>query len=713
MSENCHRLKDKIAAETIYMVGKNSPFGDRPGLHSLQNFGHGKTEPIMSKAMDPAFAFQIYGLADGNTSNFKSYISFAHDTVMRAFNDDDCDLAVETALIMTLWMKAAHSLWDGFFSCAADSDSGSKSDNSKYFFFVDSFIAVWVGSLQSATNTVDGYSLYSATQKAAQLFRTGIVALANSKILDLYEVLGTILSETDACTSGSDTAMKIWRVNNEMMSLMMVPLIQLLIDSLYEENEAYVRLYGSMVVPQLSQCRHSTYIYLKESILENEIDGREFKNIYNSLTSTFECLNLRCEDIGTYVKNSDIKCNGDGTSDRLAGYPMTTRVRQVAKIDIDIHQMKILMKFDDNVAWDLAASIYKYGKNSKVGDWSNYVNSSGQDDDYDDGFFEDGQIDDQFSATMTTFQFQSLQSMATSDDRHLVNIYIAFLDYFRDADYADSLIMKTFVGDGYWGSKPREDRAAIISITIQTSVIYMEVLNEMRKAVSDCKENLPINSSEWDEVAALIIGSLEGTETGGSDDVEDGQLLWNIGNKRAFEFGKANREGYAISNEKVLELLFAGKGELTQMSCRNLNNTAERLSNILLIPVMQSVIEYARINEGKKSMDGGATVAIGEAFSYAVLPIVKTYNTNAAEVIENNMIVKSINPMVEDGPQVVADALNMVVRDFGIECSDIGKRFNIDTCMDFVPNIQMQNDAVCDDVRALFLILGTSFALIM
>jgi len=385
----------------------------------------------------------------------------------------------------------------------------------------------------------------------------------------------------------------------------------------------------------------------------------------------------------------------------------------VAKIDIDIHQMKILMKFDDNVAWDLAASIYKYGKNSKVGDWSNYVNSSGQDDDYDDGFFEDGQIDDQFSATMTTFQFQSLQSMATSDDRHLVNIYIAFLDYFRDADYADSLIMKTFVGDGYWGSKPREDRAAIISITIQTSVIYMEVLNEMRKAVSDCKENLPINSSEWDEVAALIIGSLEGTETGGSDDVEDGQLLWNIGNKRAFEFGKANREGYAISNEKVLELLFAGKGELTQMSCRNLNNTAERLSNILLIPVMQSVIEYARINEGKKSMDGGATVAIGEAFSYAVLPIVKTYNTNAAEVIENNMIVKSINPMVEDGPQVVADALNMVVRDFGIECSDIGKRFNIDTCMDFVPNIQMQNDAVCDDVWALFLILGTSFALIM
>jgi len=751
MSENCH-IGDIIAAETIYMVGKNSPYGDKPGLRSLQNFGQ-ETSPNITAMMNPSFAFQMYGLTGGDLDRIQdqSIISFADEYARRAFNEGECFQAVDASGIMSLWMQTSHLLWDVFLTCAADSGTGVSTENSKYYYLLDSFIAMWVGSLQSATDSLDGHSLYTVAQKADRLFRNEkSIAHANVKIMESYQDMYSYLSLTQACSADPDTAMKIWHLSNEIMSFMMVPLIQLLIHSLYEEDQSAVKMYGSMVVPQLSQCRYSTYTYLQKAILENEIDSREFKKVYNALTSTFECLNLRCEDIGIYSTNTAIKCLGDGASNKLARYPLTTKVRQVAKIDIDIHQMNMFMKFDSDIAWDLAASIYKFGKNSHLGGWSNYISAyyvdknsevSGNvaavlDDDemddvstisnylyddyvgddlasYDDdgGFVDDYSLMDQIDddSGNGNLNFQSLRQMATTNERLIGDYYSLFQEYFQDANYADTLIMDTFDGDGFWGEKQREVRAAIISVTLQTSVMYMEVVTEMEKAISDCETSRGIDTREWDEVAALIIGSLEGTGAGGSDDFKDGELLWNIGNKRAFEFGRANLEGYAISNERVLELLFAGKGEISKFRCDNLKNTAKKIMHYLLIPVMQSVIEYARLNEGTKSMDGDKNVAIGEAYSYAVLPMVNKYNEDAAKIIENNMLVNSIKLMVDDGPQAVADAFNMVVYDFGIECNDIGKRFNVDTCKRFVP--RNKNDAVSTSLWVPCIMLTLSFAI--
>jgi len=978
MSENC-MYNNKIAAETIYIVGKNSPFGDRPGLRSLQRLGQGLSGPN-STYVDPTYAFQINGLTNGDLSRMeeKSISHFADDYITTAFKAGDCFRAVEAVKATTLWMQAAHMLWDGLMLCASDTSTVGQ----KYRENIDSFIALWIGSLQTTLGDQDGHSLYSMTQKAGSMFGDSYIARANLKIMEAYENLAGDLSFEDSCSSTSNTVPKMWAAINKITSYMLIPQMQLLIDALYEEDQTAVRLYGSIVVPQLSQCRHSTYTYLKKAIIDDDIDSREFSKIFYALVSTFECLDLDCSYLGTYSKDSDVKCDGDGAPKAMAGYSPKTRIRQVAKIDLDIHQMKILMKFDSDTAWDMAIQIYRNGKNSNKFDSMNmmkrknrktstvdndstilsgwdligastkeeYDNVSGwgligtstkeedddvledfenllsgntkeededdvledfenlisgntkeededdvledfenllsgntkeededdvledfgtlisgiikeededdlledfetlisgntkvndddfldaffnadvdeddnyedddsfddadfddddidddddlddddidddidDDDDFDDDDFDDDDIDDDYfddddidddedldddgisrddddyddddyddddddyddyvldddtiddaflddddggddyiddglipPGLSPFLDFESLQAMATSSKRYKSELYPTFREYFKGDNYVDTLIMDIFLGSGYWGSKSRDVKAAIISTTLQTSVTWMSATAEMAEAISECESNRKypsMESHEWDEVAALIIGTLEGKRDGGSDDVEDGQLLWNLGNRRALEFGRATTDGYAISNKKVRNLLVSGKGEIETTSCNSLKDTVQRLEHLLLIPVMQSVIEYARLNDGHAAMDTTIEIAMGEAYANAILPMVDRYSKPAADVIARNMLVNGVGLMVPDGPQAVADAFNLVARDFGVECEFIGKRFDIDTCKNYIPPVQTvqtlrnKSDAMHTNVSKAFFVLILSSLIIL
>jgi len=274
MEENCV-LNNQIAAETIYIVGKNSPYGDRPGLRSLQRLGQGHSGPN-STNVDPTYAFQINGLTNGDLNQMeeKSISQFADDYIMTAFNAGDCFGAVEAVKITTLWIQAAHMLWDGLMLCAADSVGQKQRER------IDSFIAIWIGSLQANLGDQDGHSPYSMAQKAGSLFGDSYIVRANLKIMEAYENLAGYLSFEDSCSSNSNTVSKMWAMINKITSYMLIPQIQLLIDALYEEDQTAVRLYGSIVVPQLSQCRYSTYTYLRKAIMDDDIDSREFSKIF-------------------------------------------------------------------------------------------------------------------------------------------------------------------------------------------------------------------------------------------------------------------------------------------------------------------------------------------------------------------------------------------------------------------------------------------------
>ena len=70
----------------------------------------------------------------------------------------------------------------------------------------------------------------------------------------------------------------------------------------------------------------------------------------------------------------------------------------------------------------------------------------------------------------------------------------------------------------------------VVKLTCVCQIIYMYALAKMADAIADCRNQNPFldnvgGSHSWDEVAAFLIGSLEGPFAGGSPDIDDGQLL--------------------------------------------------------------------------------------------------------------------------------------------------------------------------------------------
>jgi hypothetical protein len=323
-------------------------------------------------------------------------------------------------------------------------------------------------------------------------------------------------------------------------------------------------------------------------------------------------------------------------------------------IDLDILQVSTLTSLG---AFSFAKYLYMYGRNSPL----------------------------PRKSESDPYQVRSLHEMAVTQDREAaVPFYAEFVEYFDDTYYADTAVIEALEGTGKWATYGTESRAEVVSKTTSYRIMYMYALAEMADAISDCKSENPLDnvggSHSWDEVAAYLIGSLEGSTAGGSPDTDDGRLFWSLANKRAFQFQTENSEGYSRTNSEIDDLLFSGRGQLDAFDCGNLEKTVSRIQHWLLIPIVQSTLKSAIENEKLLEDSLHKGLAEGETFALSVLPIIKKYDEAAAIVIADNMIVQPGVKPVQDGPQAVADAFYEAMDEFGISCEYVGASSQVDAC---------------------------------
>ena len=642
----------------LYTNGKNAALSTTQKF-SIRQMSYG-LQTLKAEVRTPPYNYHLFGLAgrDITPSNLEENALYA-DYYVKSFMKSKSEVAADAIVALHCWMYAAHLLYHGVRTC----DQLTKADNPEIFHLagggMDEFIALWIGRDQTAAAN-DGHSLYSLTQRAGELFDTARPgtpeAPTNSNIKLLYQEGAVALSFANACsrTDSGDTVPALWSVTQRIMSQMFVPLIQLLIDALMRQDTDSIRLYAVALVPQISQCRPSIYKRLKEALLDGTTSLSSVDSVIADLQAVYDCLGVTCQDVGAYQVDKVPQCGEIPVNFPLAEYVPSTHVHDHSKIDLDVLQLGILTSLS---SYPYAQLLYMYGRNSP------YYRAS-EDDPY---------------------RVRSLMEMATSNARKLADpFYTYFVKYHNNQNYADKAIQDTLGGKGKWGNGSPEQIKQLVVTTSAYHILYLNALAEIEDAVGACKKGDMLTGDggahQWDEVAAFLIGSLEGGGEGGSGDLEDGQLLWNLANKRAFQFQTEAKNGYSLINVDLEDLLFAGRAEANSFDCGNLERSMDRIQHLILLPVIQSTIRYAIINQGLSSNSTNGDLAEGETMAMAVLPIIAQYDENAASTIRQNMEVQPGQPLVRDGPQAVANAFYQALDEFGYSCALVGATPQADAC---------------------------------
>lgn len=651
-----------VKARRIYEFGQNSRQFDIYGqemdeLLSLQKLAKEGGNGMFNE--DPSYMFQVLGLSSIGQSiddTIATHGNYADAYITEQLNDyDSGTLGAQASTILIVSMYARHMLWHGLQDCVAVSegydpgaDKTGKVNPKKSF---DKFIGLYIGAGQTLAPNWDGDMLYELAQAGGDLFDTTDSegeAIVNSDIKQLYQSIQRLMSQKNYCTM-DDSIENLWVMVNRIIARMYVPLIQMLIHSMKQEDQAHkVRMYALSVIPQLSQCQPSIHRKLKDFLLDKDYDKGDFPKIVDLLQQSYDCLGVRCEDVGAYKKGVVAECAGYDNDHPLASFVPKKDVRTVSKIDLDILAVDQLLKFPSKTKNQMAEFYYRYGR-------ANALDEAG-----------------------LGFDLASVQDMTQLSQAGKWSPYYSdYIEYFTKDKFTDEAILAAFEDTG------SEQRGAFIVSLMQFNVIPEFMMGLLGLALQVCsdQDNDQSPTLYWDAFAALYIGSLEGITSNASED--DGMMLWSLAMNRSRQFNTQNSKSGAIINDEMTDLLFSGQSELERRDCINFEKTASRALHLMLLPLIQSTIWYAIRNE-KAAKD--KELAIGEAMAYSVLPIVSKYDEDAATLIERNMIRSNGVAPVAEGPQSVANAFFEILDNIGWGCDFVGQAQGIDTCERFDPN---------------------------
>ena len=271
----------------------------------------------------------------------------------------------------------------------------------------------------------------------------------------------------------------------------------------------------------------------------------------------------------------------------------------------------------------------------------------------------------------------SISQLATTKHRNIVPDFDNFVQYYSNDKFADEIIRAAIDSTklDYTDVWTEEQRRIVVLKTTQVLVMYFAALQNAYEAVNVCSERTvqsTQSSDSWDRVAALLIGSLEGTEKNGTS---EGYMFYDLGQEHCVEFGTCVDDTTAVDfNEELVSLLYTGRGASQSSSCRALEKAADELSSLLLIPVIQGALSASATLSKEDNLEKRA-----EAYVYgrALVPFVR--KRDAANDIDFYLG----NPAPSDyrhTEQKTYAALATAYPSMGVDCEDIGFSNGIDPC---------------------------------
>jgi len=635
--------KNYPMAKDFYLNGFNSRIRDTDGK-SIGIRSLGKMSLDINMIEEPVFNLYRYALEDDNGSFIADDVKFyAHSLVMSFFDDKFLDesnsstLPVEAAVALNVWGNIVHKLSVTVERCDARSFQGD--DNGVQY--IDQAVAYWIGSAQSTGDSSKGHLLYRLSEEAGESFGQGLQGQArnNRKVLQLFTEAARLLSFSNGCNDNAPDRFRA--IVNKIVAQMTVPLIQHLILNLERNDLDRIKLYGHAVVPLVAGCRESTYNNLKEKLITSEYSSDTLNEIIYELQSTYDCLGITCKDVGIFIGAGMPTCYKRQDLTAFAGYTPRTNAQEYSDIDLDIRYIDIMLRMK---AYGAAKDVYTRGKHVIVENGSSV-----------------GPL--------------SLHSLATAAGRKNCPSFQLFNTYFSDENYANSAIMRVFnepIIPNEVGKSPEQKRAMIVDI-LRFMVTPMAALQKLYEAVDNCKivstTISKISIKRWDEAAALLIGSMEGSRNKGS---EDGYLMYGLAGDLCLIFGVCAKKGNAQVNILMREALYAGSSSLSTQSCANVLESAVAIESHMLVPLIQASLVHAYTNSNLDVNSDNSRITSAYVYSRAVLPYIQD-QIEVSAVIEKNFDFQPGMPPVEDGWQNVFLAFETAVDNMdNIDCRDVG-----------------------------------------
>lgn len=659
-------------AQLIYKDGKNSKVFDGNGkfesLRSLKSFSTEETNDMLD---EPLFNFFLYAMqnSDGTfmSRDARLYADSIVEDIFKNLDVNTKTLPVEAALSLNLWMQIAHLLYKTLKDCknkAIRDEDGIHS--------IDIAVAYWIGDGQIAGSGDKGHLLYAFTERMGELFSmdNNGQSRTNSNILKLFNEAKHEISLPGACSDNPSSYLHLSRLVNKITSLMAVPLIQSLIHNLHIDDRARVKVYAHSVIPMMAGCSSEIFQYLKEKLLKMTYKVDEIDDIILNIRKTYPCLGLSCSDIGIHSSERDdatVQCKEADELTLLAGYKAKYPVSDFARLDLDMREIDLLLNMK---AYDAAENLYTYGKHSKS--------------------TNDGSL--------------SLFHLATTRDRDIVPNYDAFVRYYGNLYddpglYADHIIRSALTnsGDIQWSDVQRR---TIVLRSAQVLVMYFGALQSLYEAASSCGTSsyrtLGDLGDKWDQGAAFLIGSIEGTKANGT---HDGYMFYDLAQEHCRDFGTClpDNTGVVI-NDRLISLLYTGRGALLSNSCGSVRKAVNSISSLLLVPVIQGALSSAVKISKSRGSDADVYRAESFAYSRALLPLVAASDRGASQKIE--MFLGFPGPSsTRQTVSEVFSAFAKVYPDMNVDCELIGTIDGNDPCQGVVSN--QESD------QLLWIILGT------
>lgn len=298
----------------------------------------------------------------------------------------------------------------------------------------------------------------------------------------------------------------------------------------------------------------------------------------------------------------------------------------------------------------------------------------------------------------------SFAQLATTSERSVVPEFDAFVRYYENDSYADTIILSALSGDSKFGWTDAQRRVVVVK-SVQVLVMYFGALQSAYEAILECSSTAALRSAgssdSWDQAAAMLIGHLEGTETNGT---AEGYMYYDLAQEHCKSFGTCQEDNTGVAvNDELISLLYSGRGAVLGNSCGGLRKAAGEISTLLLVPAIQgALISSIRLSE---SGDLNAALHRAEAYVYsrALLPLVDDANRNAATTIDNYLGFPAPQSTKQTASEVFS-AFAKVYPQLGVDCEIIGDSAGFDACAGVVYKTGI-------DGRLMWIIIGVSVGL--